>query len=44
MLTSVLIACIVGVAVVLLTNLHLHFFVKPKALPQPRLSSLPLSR
>jgi hypothetical protein len=32
-LTSVLTACILGVAAVLLTDLHLHFFVKPAKLP-----------
>ena len=35
-LTSVLIACIVGVAVVLLTELHLHFFSGPGRPPAPR--------
>jgi hypothetical protein len=32
-LTSVLTACILGIAAVLLTDLHLHFFVKPAKLP-----------
>jgi hypothetical protein len=36
-LTSVLIACMVGVGVVLLTDLHLHFFSKPGRLPPPPL-------
>jgi hypothetical protein len=46
-LTSVLIACIVGVAVILLTNLHLHFFSGPGRLPPPRTLKtgvLPLTR
>jgi hypothetical protein len=35
-LTSVLTACIIGIAVVLLTDLHLHFFDnKPAKLPPP---------
>jgi len=35
-LTSVLIACIVGVAVILLADLHLHFFSGPGRLAPPR--------
>jgi len=45
-LTSVLVACIVGIAVVLLTNLHLHFFSKSGSLPPRTLKSgfLPLRK
>jgi hypothetical protein len=45
-LTSVLIACIVGVAVILLTELHLHFFSKSGSLPPRTLKSgvLPLRK
>jgi len=32
-LTSVLTACVLGIAAVLLTDLHLHFFVRPAKLP-----------
>jgi Domain of unknown function (DUF4129) len=41
-LTSVLIVCIVGVAIVLLTDLHLHFFDKPAQLPPVRKLTSPL--
>jgi Domain of unknown function (DUF4129) len=36
-LTWVLAACMAAVAVVLLTNVHLHFFVNPRPLPTPKL-------
>jgi hypothetical protein len=45
-LTSVLIACIVGVAVLLLADLHLHFFAQPASQPPRTLKSgvLPLRK
>jgi hypothetical protein len=45
-LTSVLIACIVGVAVILLADLHLHFFGKAGSLPPRTLKTgvLPLRK
>jgi hypothetical protein len=35
-LRYVLAACMIGIAVVLVTDLHLHFFAKPKSQPAPR--------
>ena len=45
-LTSVLIACIVGIAVVLVADLHLHFFSKSGSLPPRTLKNgfLPLRK
>src|ERR1700722_1485227 len=45
-LTSVLIACIVGIAVVLVADLHLHFFSKSGSLPPRTFKSgvLPLRK